>query len=121
MSITDKRVKLIEHKGKTIIYLDLSGLQGDVIVSIVQRFEQLVMESDDPLALTNLINARVYGDALAEIKRVAKAVRPHLNKRAVVGITGVKSILYKSVNLLARGVPTKTFDNIEDAKEYLVE
>ena len=120
-SITDERVKLIEHKGETIIYLNLSGLQGDVIIPMVQRFEQLVMESENPIALTNLINARVYGDGLEEIKRVAKAVRPHLKKRAVVGITGVKAILYKSVNLFARGVPTKMFDKIEDAKDYLVE
>lgn len=120
MSIVDERVKLIDYKDKTIIYLDLSGLQGDVMVEIVRRFEKLVLESENPISLTNFIGASVYGDGLEEIKRVAKVVRPHIVKRAVVGITGVKAVLYKSVNLLARGVPTKIFDNIEDAKEYLV-
>ena len=119
-----ERVGFIDHKGKQIIYLDFSDMQGDAMVQIVRNFEQIVMENKakgNLVSLTNFTNARTFGEGLEEIKRVAKAVRPYLNKRAVVGITGVKAILYKMVNLFASGTPTKIFDTLEDAKDYLVE
>ncbi len=119
-----ERVRFIDHKGKQIVYLDFSDMQGDEIVQTVRKFEQLVLENknnNNLVSLTNFTNARTFGDGLEEIKRVAKEVRPYLDKRAVVGITGVKAILYKMVNLFASGAPTKIFDTLEEAKDYLVE
>ncbi|RLD84547.1 MAG: hypothetical protein DRJ10_00850 [Bacteroidetes bacterium] len=119
-----ERVRWIEHKGKRIIYNDFSKIHSDEVVRVVRQFEQLVMDSkdtDDIIVLSNMTDAHFFGEAFEEIKRVTKVVRPYIKKRAVVGISGVKSILYKSVNMFARGTPTKMFNTIEKAKDYLVE
>lgn len=119
-----ERVRWIEHKGKKIIYLDVSKLNTDEAVRVVRRFGQLVLENKDNadlVSLSNFLEAHIFGEAFDEIKRVSKLVRPYLKKRAVIGITGVKAILYKSVNLFASGTPTKIFNTLEDAKDYLVE
>ena len=119
-----ERVKWIEHKGKKIIYNDFSKIHSDEVVRVARQFEQLVMDNkdkDDLLVLSIMTDAHFFGESFEEIKRVTKAVRPYLNKRAVIGITGVKAILYKSVNMFAKGTPTKMFDTVEEAKDYLVE
>ncbi len=118
------RVKFIEHKGQKIIYLDFSNMHGEDLIHVVHEFEQLVMSNKDNtrlVSLTNFTNSHIYGDGLREIKQVAKRVRPYLHKRAVIGITGAKMVLYKMVNFFAGGSPTKLFTTIEEAKDYLTE
>ncbi|OQY03050.1 MAG: hypothetical protein B6I20_05830 [Bacteroidetes bacterium 4572_117] len=119
-----ERIKWIRYKGKRIIYNDFSRLHTDEAVKLAQQFEQLVLQNKDDdnlLTLSNMTDAHFFGEAYDEIKRVTKVVRPYLKKRAVVGITGVKAVLYKSVNLFAKGTPTKIFNTLEEAKNYLVE
>ncbi len=119
-----ERVRWIEHKGKKIIYNDFSTLHTDEVIKVARKFEQLVMENkdnDNLMTLSNMTDAHFFGESFDEIKRVTKVVRPFLKKRAVIGITGVKAILYKSVNMFAKGTPTKIFDTFEEAKDYLVE
>ncbi|MCF6241473.1 MAG: hypothetical protein L3J74_09035 [Bacteroidales bacterium] len=118
----NNRVKFIEHKGRKIIYLDFSNMHGEDLIKVVHEFEQIVINSRDNkylCSLTNFTNSHIYGDGLREIKRVAKRVRPFLYKRAVIGITGAKMVLYKMVNFFAGGTPTKLFASIEEAKDYL--
>ncbi len=116
------RVKFIEHKGREIIYLDFSNMYGDDLVKLVHEFEQVVMTNKNNkhlCSLTNFANSHIFGDGLHEIKQVAKRVRPYLYKRAVIGITGAKMVLYKMVNFFAGGTPTKLFKTLEEAKDYL--
>ena len=88
-----ERVRWIEHKGKKIIYNDFSKLHTDEVILVARKFEQLVMENkdnDNLMTLSNLTDAHFFGESFDEIKRVTKAVRPFLKKRAVIVITGVK-------------------------------
>ena len=69
-----ERVGFIDHKGKQIIYLDFSDMQGDAMVQIVRNFEQIVMENKakgNLVSLTNFTNARTFGEGLEEIKTAA--------------------------------------------------
>lgn len=119
-----ERVRWIEHKGKKIIYHDLSNLHTDEAIKVLRQFEQLVMENkDNPelVSLTDFTDALIFGDAFDEVKRIAKLVRPILKKRAVIGITGVKKVLYKAANIFASGAPSKMFNTMEEAKDYLTE
>lgn len=119
-----ERVRWIEHKGKKIIYNDFSKINTNDVIKVVRQFEQIIMANKDKeeiLVLSNMTGAHVFGESYEEIKRITKVVRPYIKKRAVVGIMGVKSILYKAVNIFAKGTPTKMFDTIEEAKDYLVE
>ncbi|MEN8121413.1 MAG: hypothetical protein ABFS35_13760 [Bacteroidota bacterium] len=118
-----QRVRWIEHKGKKIIYHDLSKLNTDEAVRVVRQFEQFVIKNkDNPalVSLTDFTDAHIFGESFEEVKRVAKLVRPILNKRAVIGITGVKKVLYKAANIFANGTPSKMFNTLEEAKDYLV-
>lgn len=119
-----ERVRWIEHKGLKIIYNDFSKIHTDDVVQVAKKFEQMVMDNKDNnnlLVLSDLTDAHFFGEAFEEVKRVTKSVRPFIKKRAVIGITGIKKVLYKSVNMFAKGTPTKIFDSFEEAKDYLVE
>lgn len=119
-----ERVRWIEHKGQKIIYNDFSKIHSNDVITVVNDFEKMIMdnkENNNLLVLSNMNDAHFFGDAFEEVKRVIKTVRPYIKKRAVIGITGVKAILYKSVNIFAKGTPTKIFNTLEEAKDYLVE
>ena len=118
------RVRFIEHKGRKIIYLDFSNLHGDDLAKVVNEFKQLVLANKNNnrlVSLTNFSNSHIFGEGLSHIKKVAKEVRPYLYKRAVIGITGAKMVLYKTVNFFAGSTPTKLFKTLDEAKDYLVE
>ncbi len=118
----EKRVSWINYKDKKIIYMNLSKMAGDEYLKILHEYESIMEKqpAKSVLSLTNMKDARVYGETLNETKRVAKKVRPKTIKRAVVGLSATKKILAQAVNIFAGGTPTKPFDSIEDAKDYLV-
>ena len=68
-----------------------------------------------------MTDARVFGEALNETKRVIKKLRPYSKKSAMVGLSPAKVILLGAINLFAgENKASKQFRTIEEAKDYLV-
>ena len=123
----DKRITWIIHEGKEILFLDYSNLKAEEMVEQLGRVEKFY-ESDiipqgkkDLLILSDVKDARIFGDALDETKRVIKKLRPYSKKSAMVGLSSAKTILLKTINFFAGDKKaSKQYASLDEAKAYLV-
>lgn len=121
-----ERAKFENYKGKEIYYIDYSNLKTN------EEFLEAIKETNafriktkeqgkkDLLMLVNMNGSYVYGDVLKEIKRSGQETKPLTKKTAVVGITGSKKVLLNIINTVTN-LSSKPFDNLEEAKEWLIQ
>ena len=118
------RSKWIEHKSRKIFYQDFSGLHfnSDDIKSELREVQAVVLAepSNSVLALSDFRDTHVDHHLLSDLNASSRATKQHLRKTAVLGITGVKRTLADLLSALT-GLPLKYFDDIESAKNWLVE
>ncbi len=118
-----ERVKIIKHKNKLITYVQYGGLASDKEAEFMQEIEKVTQfvlkHGANQLLLVNVENA--YGSsAVVKKMKVDSSKTKHLiKKNAVVGITGVKAIFLKAINLFAK-TSIVPFDSDEKAKDWLV-
>jgi hypothetical protein len=56
---------------------------------------------------------------MSELKRIAVSTKHHVSKYAIVGVIGIKSILFNVVKQFAKK-NLNSFKTIEEAKEWLI-
>lgn len=119
----EQRVKWISHKGKRVIYVDytnLSSTEKKKFYEAIDQAKEFILKGGNNLLL--LVDVREsFGDSeiIARLKQDGKEEKPFIAKQAVVGITGMKSILLSAVNTFT-GIGMKPFDSVEQAKDWLV-
>jgi hypothetical protein len=120
-----ERASFINHKGKEIYFIDYTNLKLEeeflAAIKSTNAFREKVKSSGkkDLLMLVDVSNSFVYGEVFSEIKRSGKLTKEITKKTAVVGITGAKKTLLDIANVFT-SLNVKPFDNIEDAKEWLI-
>jgi hypothetical protein len=115
--------KWINHKEKKIFFADYSDFEKDfekLKKEVTQANAIMVREPKRSLLL--LVN--VHGTTgTAEItfflKDAAIQVKANVRKAAVIGVSGVRLALLRSVSYLS-GMDIRPFDDIESAKDWLV-
>jgi hypothetical protein len=121
----EQRATFIEHKGKEIYYVDYSNLKNnDEFISVIAqtnayREKLKALGRKDLLMLVDISGSYVYGEVLESIKRSGKITKELTAREAVVGITGSKRILLKIVQTVTN-MNFRTFDTLEEAKDWLV-
>jgi len=120
-----ERASFTTHKGKEIYFIDYTNLKLeneflDAIKS-TNAFREKVKSSGkkDLLMLVDISNSFVYGQAFSEMKRSGKLTQGITKKTAVVGVTGAKKTFLDIINVFT-SLNVKPFDNIEQAKDWLV-
>ncbi len=113
----------IKHKEKWILYIDCSNYGDDLLGLkaeidhcaglIDQRLEKSV------LGLTNVQGSTISSEALQIFKDTGPIMKKICSKQAIVGIHGVRLVLYQAVARIT-GIDAKLFDDIEQAKDWLV-
>ena len=119
-----KRVFLYYENDQPIVSFDASELYAEKYLETLYEFRDFVLDHKEIqklCSLTNMTDAKVFGDNLTATKTVAKQVRPYLARRAVYGLSTAKLILAKAVNMFAGGLPTKYFQTREEAIVYLLQ
>jgi hypothetical protein len=118
-------VKWIEFKGKKIVYSDFRGAkdENDMIETLKYQFEfERIIIGKNFLRLTNFENTFVTQKFLDEIKRLGKELMKEKKvKSAIIGIVGIKKIFVSAYIKFTGDENIKTFNNEEDAKNWLVE
>jgi len=118
------RSKWIEHKGKKILYQDFSQLfyNSAAVKAELEEVQAIVLEqpSNSVLILTDLRDTNVGSDLLPAMNAASVATKGHVRKTAVLGVTGAKRALADLLTMLT-GQPLKYFNDIEIAKQWLVE
>jgi SpoIIAA-like len=118
------RSNWIEHKGKKIFYQDFSRqFYNSVAVKTELAEVQKVVTAqpkDSILILSDFRDTSVGSDLLASMNTASNATKEHVHKTAVLGVTGMKRRLADLLTALM-GQQLKYFDDIEDAKNWLIE
>ncbi len=117
-----KRVKYIYHNGRQILFLDFSGCNVEDFHITIKEAEKLIRAEppNSVLTLSDVTGAKYNLEVTQALKEFVKGNKPFVKAGAVVGLDALKKIIYNSVmhfsgrNLLA-------FDDIEEAKDWLVE
>lgn len=115
--------KWIEHRGKKILFADYSNFtdlsafkqEVDSVTSIT-----INEPKDSVLLLVDVTGTIGESEMVDYLKESAKADDENMKKVAVVGVSGYRRIFLRAVIQFTR-LSVKTFDQIEDAKDWLVE
>jgi hypothetical protein len=116
--------KWIEHKGKKIFYQDFSKqfYNSNAVKTELSEVQHVVMSEPlhSVLVLSDFRDTNVGSDLLSAMNSASAATKAHVQKTAVLGVTGMKRKLADLLTALT-GQPLKYFDDIASAKDWLVE
>ena len=114
----------IEHKGKKILYQDFSRnfYNSAVVKAELEEVQKIVIAQavNSVRVLSDFRDTNVGTDLLTAMNNASAATKAHVNKTAVLGVTGMKRKLADLLTALT-GQPLKYFDNLEAAKDWLAE
>lgn len=116
----------IEYQGKKILINDLANLAVEPFVEKMKQLEIFLLEShmEHVLILSDIRGAKFDKRNVAELKRISQAVEDQVEKYAVVGVTGLKKVLFQAVQMVARKKDKtylQAFETLEEAKDWLVQ
>jgi len=114
------RVKFIKHQEKEILFLDFSNSQTAEVLKIIEDAKQVIRTrpQNSLLTLTDVTNAR-FNEAVGEgMKQFTAHNKPYVKAAAVVGITGLKRIIFGAVMAFSKR-KIESFDDVEQAKQWL--
>lgn len=116
-----KKPELINYKGKTIVHLDFSNMKDkNEIMKLEKEGSDYICSQ--PLSsvytLTNMEDMFFNNETKKFFEDIARKNGPHVKAGAVVGMSGLISIMYNAfVTMTGRNI--KSFRTKEDALEYL--
>ncbi len=116
-----ERVKFLQHQGKEILLLDFSGCSVEDACGIIDRSLPVINTRplQSLLTLTDITDMR-FDDKLSQrMKEFAAHNKPYVRASAVVGVTGLKKILFDAVMIFSKR-KLHAFDDREKAKAWLI-
>jgi len=116
-----KRIQVIDYKGKEIIYLDFSDCNVSEVFEIIEIAKKIirVQPLNSVLTLTNVSGTKYNREVIQAMKEFANDNKPFVKAGAVVGIDGLKRIVYDAITRFSeRNLPA--FDDNKKAKDWLI-
>ncbi|WP_421874212.1 STAS/SEC14 domain-containing protein [Marinoscillum sp.] len=111
---------IITYKGKEILYVDYQGMkEGEILEEMDKATDFALKEGRPMLRLSNMTNVFAVSSVVEKAKQSGKRTKHLTIKRAAVGITGAKRVLFNAFNRFT-GNNARAFDDLEEAKEWLV-
>ncbi len=117
-----ERVSFINHGGKDILLLDFSDMKATDAIAMIEHARGVIggRPENSLLTLTDVTDIRFNDDLSRKMKEFTVHNKPYVKAAAVVGVTGLKRIIYNAVTAFS-GRNISTFDDREAAKRWLVE
>ncbi len=114
------RVSFITHREKEILFLDFSNSQPHEVLQTIEAAKRLISSRPERslLTLTDVTNARFNQEVGDQLKQFTAHNKPYVKAGAVVGVTGLKRIIFSAVVTFSRR-NLETFDDLEQAKHWL--
>lgn len=115
------RTKEIVHNGKKIVHLDFANFV-ETKSSLEAIEEARVFVAKHPpnsvYTLTDCTNSRANEEIVNGLKALAKANKPFVKAGAVVGLSAIQRVLFKTVMAFS-GRNLSAFATLDEAKEWL--
>jgi hypothetical protein len=116
-----ERIRFVEHKGKSILLEDFSGVKPGEEFKQTLDHARLAIVSQPPksvLALFDATGANFDMDSLTALGDFVKSNTPFIKYAAVVGITGLLTIALQAVQRVG-GRDFKVCSSREEAMDFL--
>jgi hypothetical protein len=119
--VLNERIQFIDHQGKEILLLDFSNREPDEVLQIIHQATAVIETRAELslLTLTDVTNAR-FNEAVGQgMKNFTLHNKPYVRAGAVIGITGLKRIIFGAVMAFSER-KLLPFDDREQAKAWLI-
>jgi len=115
-----ERVRFIEHKGRKIIHLDFSRLKADDSIPIIEQARVTIggYPPKSVFTLTDVSESNFNNRVTQALKALVVHNKPYVVASAVIGIDGLKQIIFNSVMTFS-GRQLHAFDTLAEAKDWL--
>lgn len=115
-----ERIRFIEHKGKKILHLDFTRARADEVMDIIRKAKTVIAAQPERSirTLTDVTDLMFNTAAAEAMKEFASHNKPYVAAAAVVGVTGLKQIIYNAVVRLS-GRNLVAFDSSAQARDWL--
>ena len=117
-----ERVKFIKHEEKDILFLDFSNTRTEEVLKIIEDAKRVISTKpmNSLLTLTDVTNACFNDEVGDGMKQFSAHNKPYVKAVAVVGITGLRKIIFGAVVAFSKR-NIESFDDVEQAKRWLVD
>lgn len=115
------RVATIDHNGTSILFLDFSKISTAETPAVIQEAIS-VIRSSPPSSLrimSDFTDANYDKQTTADVKAFSAGNKPYVKASAVVGITGLKKIIFTGI-ISATGRKMNLCNTREEAKDWLI-
>lgn len=118
--MNENRVQFISHRGRDILFLNFSGCGVNEVLSTIDDAAKVirVQPEGSVRTLTDVTNARFDDRVSEQMKKFTAHNKPYVRAAAVVGITGIKKIIFEAVMLFSKR-KIHSFDTLDQAKDWL--
>lgn len=108
------------HKSKRLVEIDFDGCKPGQFAPVVAEAMKLISASPagSVLAMTRFENVRFDPATVLEMQRFVSAAQPFLKANALLGITGMKKVVFTGIKSLYR-TPVELFDDPGAARDWL--
>lgn len=115
------RVNEILYEGKKILFVDYNGIGPAQIDDILAEARTHISSAphQSVLLLSDFNDVSYDKDSTQKMKEFSQANTPYVKASAVVGISGLKKIIYNAV-VKATGRNIQLFNTLEEAKQWLL-
>lgn len=116
-----ERVRFMQHNSKEILFINFSQCKTDEISAIIDKSKAVIRARPEHslLTLTDVTDMRFDDKVSQQMKEFTSHNKPYVRAAAVVGITGLKKILFGAIMAFSKR-KLHAFDSSEQAKAWLV-
>lgn len=114
------RVNFVEHRGQKILHLDFSNCKSDEVLVVIDR-AKAVIAAQPPKSLfvmSDFTGAGFNTQVVDALKGFVNHNKPFVVASAVVGVTGLKQIVFNTVTKFS-GRRLHAFNSLDEAKGWL--
>lgn len=118
----ENKTGVYNYKGKKIILIDLNGVQPDGIKSRVDFAKRIIFisEQNSVLLLTDFRDMKYDRERTDYAIQVSKDIKPFIKKSALLGVDGMKKIVFNSMLFITKRKNMRPFSDAQEALEWLV-
>jgi hypothetical protein len=117
-----ERVQFIQHKGKKILHINFADCKAEEVLRVIDQAKAVIktQAQQSVFTLTDVTNAAFNSTVSDAMKEFVVHNKPYVVASAVVGVTGLKQIIYNAVMKFS-GRTLTAFDSLAEAKDWLAE
>lgn len=110
----------VEYKDKKILYQDYRGLSKEEMLSTAEEAFKMTSEYNGNLIiLIDIREAFLSEEFMNKVKEIGSKSKDKIQKTAIIGIQGIKKIIFNAFNAFIGTNNFKAFETEDAAKEYL--